>query len=171
MQPWAKYVPYGSTREGSGASQASQFSTFRPRMRLNSLALAVTIVAPLAQAWAAISKSLLPIGVPPASSSERIAPYSASAGRYGIINARKFLVQRLHRFEQGDEPALAHGLDHETLTVPVHDRFIARQFELHRNTDRLIAAIAEQPDMPLFSHQYLKTYAKDMCQNASDHKR
>ena len=50
-------------------------------MRLNSLALAVTIVAPLAQAWAAISKSLLPIGVPPASSSERIAPYSASAAR------------------------------------------------------------------------------------------
>jgi hypothetical protein len=35
-------------------------------------------------------------------------------------------------------------LDHQAIAVTVHDRFIARQLELHGNTDRLVAAIAEQ---------------------------
>ena len=39
-------------------AHASQFSTFKPRTRLNSPSLAVTIVAAIACAWAAISRSL-----------------------------------------------------------------------------------------------------------------
>jgi hypothetical protein len=39
--------------------------------------------------------------------------------------------------------SLAHRLDHQTDAVTVHDRFIARQFELHRNADRLVPAIAK----------------------------
>jgi hypothetical protein len=39
--------------------------------------------------------------------------------------------------------ALAHGLDHQTVAVPVHDRFVARQLKLHGNANRLVAAIAK----------------------------
>src|ERR1700726_5225190 len=73
--------------------------------------------------------------------------------RHGIADFRKILFQRLHRLEQGDQSALAHGLDHQTIAVTVHDRCIARQFELHGNSDRLVAAIAEQSDVPLLRHE------------------
>jgi hypothetical protein len=45
-----------------------------------------------------------------------------------------------------------HWLDHESMAVAVHDRSIARQFELDGNAGRLVAAITEQSDAPLFSH-------------------
>src|SRR6266851_943317 len=67
---------------------------------------------------------------------------SASAARRAAISSMdllpfckswraKILFQRLHRLEQGDKAALAHGLDHQTVAVTVHNRFIARQLELH----------------------------------------
>ena len=58
----------------------SQFSTFNPRTRLNSAALAVTIVVPKLRAWAAIRRSFGPMGFPEASNSTRMLAYSASAG-------------------------------------------------------------------------------------------
>jgi hypothetical protein len=42
---------------------------------------------------------------------------------------------RLRRFRRRTTYSIA--------SSAVHDRFIARQFEFHRNTDRLVAAIAE----------------------------
>ena len=63
--------------------------------------------------------------------------------RRRIVDLRKALLQRLHRLEQGDKSTLAHGLDHEATAVTAHDRFVAWQFELHRDADRLITAIAE----------------------------
>jgi hypothetical protein len=60
-----------------------------------------------------------------------------------IVDFRKALFQRLHRLEQGDQPALVHGLDYQTVAIAVDDRFIARQFELHGNTERLVTAISE----------------------------
>jgi hypothetical protein len=56
---------------------------------------------------------------------------------------QKLLVQRLHRLEHSDQPALAQRLDDQTIAVAVHDRFVTGQFELHRDADRLIAAVAE----------------------------
>jgi hypothetical protein len=61
-------------------AQASQFSTLRPRTRSNSSVLAVTTMASVEQAWAAISRSLPPMGRPAASSLDRMPPYSESAG-------------------------------------------------------------------------------------------
>jgi hypothetical protein len=55
-------------------------ATFSPRTRLNSVALAVTIVAPKVRACAAIRRSFGPIGFPKASSSTRMFAYSTSAG-------------------------------------------------------------------------------------------
>ena len=82
--------------------QTSQFSTFSSFTRLNSSALAVTIVAPTAWACAAISRSLLPIGFPAASSLERMQPYSASAdtskGRTAI-SPRIFSTALSNHFE------------------------------------------------------------------------
>jgi hypothetical protein len=63
--------------------------------------------------------------------------------RSSIIDRRKLFLQRLHRLEQRDEPALTHRLDHEAIAVTVHDRFVARQLKLHGNTDRLVATISE----------------------------
>jgi hypothetical protein len=54
----------------------------------------------------------------------------------------KAVFQRLHRFEQGDQSALTHRLDHQTIAVAVHDRFVARQFELHGNTDPEVGDVA-----------------------------
>jgi hypothetical protein len=59
------------------------------------------------------------------------------------VDRGKILFQRLHRLEQGGKAALAHGLDHLTVAVTVHDRLIARQLELQGNTNRLVAAIAK----------------------------
>jgi hypothetical protein len=63
--------------------------------------------------------------------------------RHRIVDFGKVLRQRFHRLEQGDQSAFAHRLDHQTIAVTVHDRFIARQFELHGNSDRLVAAVAK----------------------------
>jgi hypothetical protein len=60
-----------------------------------------------------------------------------------IDDFRKTLFQRLHRFEQGGQSALTHRLDGQTTAVAVHDRLVARKFELHGDTDRLVAAVAE----------------------------
>jgi hypothetical protein len=56
-------------------------------------------------------------------------------------------------FEQGDQPALAHWLDHQTIAVTVHDRLITWQFKFHRNADCLVSAIAEQSDVPVLTHE------------------
>jgi hypothetical protein len=66
-----------------------------------------------------------------------------SPGRRGIFDLRNIFLQRLHRLEQCNQLTLAHRLDHQTIAVTAHDRFIARELELHRDADRLIAAIAE----------------------------
>jgi hypothetical protein len=50
--------------------------------------------------------------------------------RHEIVDVRKTLFQRLHRFELGNQSALAQRLNHQTIAVTVHDRLIARQFEL-----------------------------------------
>jgi len=52
-------------------------------------------------------------------------------------------LKRLHRLEQGDEATFAHRLEGEAITVTVHDRFVARQFEFHRKANRLSAAWAK----------------------------
>src|SRR5260370_14359915 len=54
--------------------------------------------------------------------------------RHRIVDLGKILFQRLHRLEQGDKAALAHGLDHQTVAAPVHIRFIARPPYLPRHT-------------------------------------
>ena len=50
----------------------------------------------------------------------------------------------------------------------MHDRLIAREFELDGNTNRLVTAIAEESDVPLLSHRLhlteKKAYAEDICQ-------
>ena len=53
---------------GGGLNDSRQFSTLRPFTRLNSVVLSVTTVSPRESAWAAMSMSFGPIGVPPASS-------------------------------------------------------------------------------------------------------
>lgn len=108
-------------------SQASQFSTVRPRMRSN---------------W--LSKHVL------------------RRGR-GIVDFRKTLFQRLHRFEQGDQSALTHRLDHQTIAVAVHDRFIARQLELHGNANRLIGPLRNSLTCLWSGIGYLQAYALDRC--------
>jgi hypothetical protein len=70
----------------------------------------------------------------------------------GNVDFRKPLFQRLRRLEQGDQSALAYRLDHQTIAVTVHHGLIARQFELHGNSDRLVAAIAEQSDVSMHCH-------------------
>ena len=44
---------------------------------------------------------------------------------------------------QDDKSALADRLDHQTIAVTVHDCLVARQLELYRNTNGLVAAIAK----------------------------
>ncbi len=56
------------------AHSPAQFSTFNPATRLNSRVLLVTTVRPSARAWAAISRSMLPIGVPARSNPARTVP-------------------------------------------------------------------------------------------------
>lgn len=48
----------------------------------------------------------------------------------------------------------------------MHDRFIARQLELDRDSHRLISAVAKQSDMPLIRHSNLVTYAWNRCLDA-----
>ena len=62
-------------------SHFRQLSTLRPFTRLNSAVLSVTTVSPRESAWAAMSMSFGPIGVPPASSCARTRPYVAAARR------------------------------------------------------------------------------------------
>ena len=60
----------------------------------------------------------------------------------------------------------------QPIAISVHDCFIARQFELDGNADRLVAAIAKQFDVPLFRHwASLLAYARDICHNLPDRKR
>jgi Xaa-Pro dipeptidase len=66
---------------GGGVSYSRQFSTFRPFTRPNSAVSSVTTVSPRDSAWAAMSMSFGPIGVPPASSRARTRPYVAAARR------------------------------------------------------------------------------------------
>jgi hypothetical protein len=68
---------------------------------------------------------------------------------------RKFLIERRHRLQQRDQAALAHRLDHQTVPFAVHDGFVARQFEFYRDADRLVAAVAKQPDVPGIGHARL----------------
>src|SRR5688572_6030555 len=56
------------------------------------------------------------------------------------------------RFREGEETPLAQRLDHQPVTVAMRDRFVARQFELHRDANRLIATVAKQSDVPLLTH-------------------
>jgi hypothetical protein len=55
-------------------SHSRQFSTLRPLTRLNSSVLSVTTVRLRDRAWAAMSMSFGPIGVPPVSSCARPRP-------------------------------------------------------------------------------------------------
>jgi hypothetical protein len=41
------------------------------------------------------------------------------------------------------QSTLTHRLDHQAIAVAMHDRFAARQLELHENAPRLVAAVAE----------------------------
>lgn len=68
------------------------------------------------------------------------------------VDLRKFLVQRPHRLEQRKQFPLVHGLDHQPVAIPMHDGFIAGQLELHWDTDGLIAAVTEEPDVPGLGH-------------------
>jgi len=103
-------------RHEACSPQDIQFSTFKPRMRLNSAALAVTMVSPPAQACAAIRRSFPPIGFPVASSSARILPYSASAGasngRMSILASSSSTAFN-HRFE----PLFAQPYRNSTATM------------------------------------------------------
>jgi len=40
-------------------------------------------------------------------------------------------------------PATPADRRHEAIAVAVHNRFVTRQFELHRDANRLVATIAE----------------------------
>lgn len=64
----------GAMSAGASGHSADQSSAFNPATRLNSRVLFVTTVRPSARAWAAISRSMLPIGVPARSNSARTAP-------------------------------------------------------------------------------------------------
>jgi hypothetical protein len=68
---------------------------------------------------------------------------------YRIINPRKVFLYRPHRLEQGDQAGLAYWLDHQTITVAMHCRFVARKLEFHRNSSGLTMPIADQFDSPL----------------------
>src|SRR5205823_4336056 len=71
-----------------------------------------------------------------------------------------------HRLQQCDKPALAHRLDHQAVAVAVHDRLVARQFEIDGNANRLVAAVAEQADVARRGHCLIhwhmpRTYASE----------
>lgn len=76
---WRPHSPYVDPAENSGRittsslAQFSQFSTLSAGTRLNSAVLSVTQTASRARAWAAISMSFAPIGVPLRSSAVRMA--------------------------------------------------------------------------------------------------
>src|SRR5207302_2593725 len=61
-------------------SKRSQFSQIRPSTRANPRSLSVTRTWPSASAWAAISRSFAPIGLPLCSRRARSKPYVLSAG-------------------------------------------------------------------------------------------
>src|SRR5436190_19987332 len=63
--------------------------------------------------------------------------------RQGIFDFGEAAFERLHRLQQSHQSALADRLDYQAIAVTVHDRLVARQFELHGNTDRLVAAVTE----------------------------
>jgi hypothetical protein len=49
--------------------------------------------------------------------------------------------------EQGSQALFVNGLDNQTVAVTADDRLTARQLELDRNTDGLVAVIAEKPHL------------------------
>jgi hypothetical protein len=55
----------------------------------------------------------------------------------------KLFIQRPHRPEQSYESALPQWLDHKTISIAMHDCFVARQLELYRYAHCLVSAIAE----------------------------
>jgi hypothetical protein len=77
QKPWNqldKGAVSGRVAFVANTRQATQFCTFKPRMRRNSRSLLVTMVRSAALACAAIHKSLLPIGRPWDSSDARMVP-------------------------------------------------------------------------------------------------
>lgn len=68
-----KYA-FGGMNSGDNYSDAggAQFSTFRPSTRRKCFSLLVTSTAPALRAWAAIMRSMLPIGTPADSSFARM---------------------------------------------------------------------------------------------------
>lgn len=69
----AKLEPEHGRGLGVDRAYRNQFSTLREGTRLNSATLSVTHTASIARAWAAISMSWAPIGVPFFSNATRIA--------------------------------------------------------------------------------------------------
>jgi hypothetical protein len=65
-----------------------------------------------------------PAGANPASSGGR-----SSVLQWRVVDLRELFSQRPHAFEQSDEAALAHRLDHQAIAVTAHDCFVTGQFD------------------------------------------
>ena len=70
---------------------------------------------------------------------------SAFNSRDGIVNPGAIFHQWLDRLKRSNQAALTSRFDRWAIAVAVHFGFVARSFEIHGNTNRLIATMADEP--------------------------